>query len=423
MMTEPTDGAPTAPLQRYELIDALRGFALAGVLMVNLASLTSYDLLTETARAALPSSGFDAIAAHAMELLVNIKFITLFSLLFGLGFALQLERAQARGRSGLWRYARRLLVLLGIGLVHSYFIWWGDILLTYAVVGLLMLPFARLPDRALLAAGFAIALLPPLLSPWVRTILPAMPTQADVYAVGLEAFASSSWMRTLDANVALANWARVSNWALVCFVLGRFLLGYWAGRRGLLQRPEQHLPLLARIFAWALAIGVAVTALSYLQASLRAAWPLLESDAAKVAIRVLLRIGPLSLGIAYACGFALLFCRPAWRRALRVLAPVGRMALTHYVAQSLVGVMLFYGIGFGIGPRWGMAGLLGAWSLIFAAQVLLSHAWLSRFRYGPLEWLWRWLTYGGRPPQLRRPETERDGSLPTPRASQPSTAG
>ena len=420
-MTEPTLGAPTAPLQRHELIDALRGFALAGVLMVNLASLTSYDLLAEPARAALPTHAFDAVAMHAMDLLVSIKFITLFSLLFGLGFALQLERAQARGPGGLRRYARRLVVLLGIGLVHSYFIWWGDILLTYAVVGLLMLPFARLPDRALLAAGFAIALLPPLVSPWMRTILPAMPTQAEAFAVGVEAFASSSWLRTLDANVTLANWARVSNWALVCFVLGRFLLGYWAGRRGLLQRPDQHRALLARIFAWALATGIAVTALSYLQDPLRAALPLLEGDAAKLAMRVLLRIGPLSLGIAYACGFALLFCRPAWRRPLRVLAPVGRMALTHYVAQSVVGVILFYGIGFGIGPRWGMAGLLAAWALIFMSQVLVSHVWLSRFRYGPLEWLWRWLTYGGRPPKLRRSSGEADVPAMVAYSSPPST--
>jgi uncharacterized protein len=119
-------------------------------------------------------------------------------------------------------------------------------------------------------------------------------------------------------------------------------------------------------------------------------------------LRLLDGIAPLALGIGYAAGFVLLYQRPAWQRRLRVLAPVGRMALTHYLSQSVLGVMLFYGVGLGLGPRWGMAGVLGACVLIFAAQVLLSHLWLARLRYGPLEWLWRWMTYGGPPPRMRQ---------------------
>jgi len=336
-----------------------------------------------------------------MEWLVNGKSITLFSLLFGLGFALQLERAEARGADGLPRYVRRLLVLAGMGLVHGYFIWWGDILLTYAVVGLLMVPVRRLSDRVLLTSGLVITLLPPLLSPWIRAWLPEMSKQPEVYAGALRAFSSVSWPDTLHENIRVANWARVSNWPLVFFVLGRFLLGYWAGRLGLLQHPERHQVLLRRVFGWSLAIGIAVTWLSFVQAALRESHPLLDREAGKLVIRVLLRVGPLALGITYATGFALLFPRPAWKRRLRVLAPVGRMALTHYLTQSVLGVAFFYGIGVGIGPRWGVAGWWGAWAVIFVAQLLISHFWLARFRYGPMEWLWRWLTYGRRP-ELRR---------------------
>jgi uncharacterized protein len=91
------------------------------------------------------------------------------------------------------------------------------------------------------------------------------------------------------------------------------------------------------------------------------------------------------------------------------------MALTHYLSQSVLGVTLFYGIGLGLGPRWGMAGVLGACVLIFGTQVLLSHLWLARFRYGPLEWLWRWMTYGGPPPQMR----QGPDSTPEPEAMRP----
>jgi uncharacterized protein len=90
----------------------------------------------------------------------------------------------------------------------------------------------------------------------------------------------------------------------------------------------------------------------------------------------------------------LLFLQPAWQTRMRVLAPMGRMALTHYLMQSVLGIVLFYGIGLGIGPRWGVAGWLAAWALIFFAQVGLSHWWLARFRFGPAEWLWRSMTYG-----------------------------
>lgn len=393
---------PIPVRERHDLIDALRGFALGGVLMVNLASFTLYEFLPEPARAALPTAGFDALALQAMELLVNIKFITLFSLLFGLGFSLQMERAEASG--GLARFVRRLLILLVIGLVHSYFIWWGDILLTYAVVGLLLVCFRHASDRVLLITGLVIALLlPPLLSPWVREVLDGWPKQAQVYAGALRAFSSSSPGAVLHGNIDTANWARVSNWALVCFVLGRFLLGYWAGRRGLFQYPLRHKNLITRLFWGSLLAGVAMTVLQFTQVGLREQYPLLDTEASKFAIRVLLRAGPLALGIAYAAGFAMLFLRPGWRPRLQILAPMGRMALTHYLTQSVLGIALFYGIGLGIGPRWGVAGWWSAWALIFAGQIAISHWWLARFRFGPMEWIWRSLTYGRRQPFRLQP--------------------
>ena len=398
---------PRPPPERHDVIDALRGFALLGVCMVNFVSLSLYGFLDPQQRAQAPS-GFDTLAADVMHWLVNIKFITLFSLLFGLGFALQLERASARGHDGIRRYIRRLLVLMAIGGVHAWFVWWGDILFTYAIVGLLMIPLRNASDRVLLITGILAAVLPPLLAPAVRAVLPELAPQAEMYGRALEAFSSPSWPQALAFNMEMSGWARLSNWALVCFVLGRFLLGYWAGRKGLLQSPGRYLPLLRSILAGALVAWSLSTLLWLTQAPMRAAWPAIDVEPVKMLIRMLLRIGPLALGIAYAVGFVLLFHRPAWSRRLNFLAPLGRMALTNYLAQSMLGIALFYGIGLGLGPADGMGVVLLASTLVLALQAIWSRWWLDRFLYGPVEWLWRWLTYGEQP-RFRRHGIERTG--------------
>lgn len=388
--------------ERYDLIDALRGFALLGVCLANLSPLSLYEFLDPKEQAALPTGGFDVVAQHVIEELVNIKFITIFSLLFGLGFAVQLERAQARGHGMVPGYVRRLLVLLAIGAIHAWFVWWGDILFTYALVGLLMLPLRHASNRLLLIVGLVVAMLPPLIAPAVRPLLPEFASQAQMYGRALEAFSGGSWVHAIEFNMQMSGWARLSNWALVCFVLGRFLLGYWAGRAGLLQEPERHLPLLWRILLGAVLAWLAATMLAQVQVTMRAAWPPIDIEPVKVAIRMLLRIGPLALGIAYAAGFALLYRRPAWEHRLRWLVPLGRMALTNYLAQSLIGIALFYGVGANLGPRYGMAGILVVCVLVLTVQVVWSRWWLHRFQYGPIEWLWRWATYGERPLMRRR---------------------
>lgn len=394
--------ASCSPEERHEVIDALRGFALAGVFLANLAYLSLYRMLPTETRAALPTAGFDTIASQLIGVLVDGKFITIFSLLFGLGFAMQLQRADARGADGIARYTRRLLVLLGIGAIHSHFIWWGDILLTYALAGLVLIPLRALPDRALLIGGLALTLVVPLLlSPLVNAWLPAAPAEADKYARALRVFSSEDVARTVRTNAQLSVAMRVDNWTLVLSVCGRFLLGFWAGRRGLLQRPAEHRALILRIFAWSLALGLVQT-LMYRVDAVRGTLEQFSDSTGMELLRVLYSSTSLALGIALATGFVLLFLHPTLRRGLHVFAPAGRMALTLYLSQSLIGMLLFYGIGFGIGPHQGVLPWLIVWAAVFALQVAASHAWLARFRYGPMEWLWRWMTDGVRP-FLRKP--------------------
>lgn len=373
----------------------MRGFALAGVLLVNLGSFTLYAFLDDAARAALPTAGFDRMADAIKSLLVEEKAITLFSMLFGLSFALQLERAETRGSAGLRSYLRRIGVLLLFGVIHSYLFWWGDILLIYALMGLLLVLCRNLSSRALLVLGLSVALgLPALAAPWMEVLAEGMSTQEAMERANMAAFSSPRWTAALAQNMIFSNWAYVVWWDVWPFVFGRFLLGYWAGRTGLLQRPEVHRELLRRLFIAAAIIGITATGLGYFEESLDTG----VGQPGSVLLGIVLRAGPLALGIAYASGFALLFLHPSCRRFLRLLAPVGRMALTNYLLQTAVCLAVFYGAGLGVGPRYGLVGILSMWVLLFGAQIFFSHWWLSRYRFGPMEWLWRSLTYARRQP-------------------------
>lgn len=391
--------APTTGAERLTLVDALRGFALAGVLLVNVGAFTLYFFLDPAARAALSTAEFDVVARWLHRALIDRKAITLFSLLFGMGFAIQLERAKARGSDGLRLFVRRLGVLFGIGLIHAALIWWGDVLLMYAILGLLLILFRHASDRVLLWGGLLLALvLPPLVAPLMNSLTALLPTFEAMKAPSLQAFASVDYSAVVRQNVVFGTWTYGAWWDDWPFIFGRFLLGYWAGRRGLFHDPAAHRKRIAQICVVAAVVGSVGTALELGQPGVEAAVPVLTGGVGAFAMRAVMRAGPLGLGVAYATGFALLFLRPVWRRRIEALAPVGRMALTNYLAHSVAGVAVFYGIGLAVGPGLGYASRLGFAATLFGAQIVFSRWWLTRFRFGPAEWLWRSLTYGRREP-------------------------
>lgn len=393
--------APSADRERYELIDALRGAALAGVLLMNLGDFSLFERLDPAQRQALPTAGFDRWAGLLLHVVAEGKAITVFSLLFGLGFAMQLERASRTEVDGLHLYVRRLSVLLAIGLLHACLLWSGDILLRYALLALVLLPFRHVSDRALLGIGLALGVCWPLATPLMSSLTSTLVSDKAMDAEQLAVFGSGSYGATVAQNIAVTAWTWLSSWGVIPFVFARFLLGYWAGRKRLLQAPVQHRVLLRRIGLAAAAIGVVATLMVLVHAHLTPTDQVPVATHGQIVAEIGRQIGILGLGIAYACGFGLLWLQPAWQRGLRWLAPVGRMAVSNYLAQSVAGVLIFYGWGLGVGPRLGVAGILVAWVVLFAAQIVWSHWWLQRFRFGPMEWLWRALTYGHRPPMRR----------------------
>jgi uncharacterized protein len=405
----PAAPAPVAATERAPLPDILRGFALLGILLMNIegfvgplaASVTGVD----------PSLvGLDRWVDATIYLLVQGKFYTLFSLLFGAGFALILLRAQARGSGGGWLYLRRLLVLLAIGLLHALYIWSGDILTVYALIGLiLLLLFRRTPTSRLPKWAIAIYSLPLLLvflfglagqlaqldpdaaaefdrSMQGQQIEMAELEQAQREAYGAEgSFAAANQQRRVDFA-----WLMGYTPIFGPTVLGMFLLGAWFVRSGALLQPERHAGLYRRLQRWGLGLGLPL--------ALWSVWMLPNTmpdrmDFAVASASNAMLVANLLLCLGYLSTIALLIQSPRWAHRLAVLAPAGRMALTHYLLQSIVCVGIFYGYGLGYFEQLSRAWQVPFVLALFAAQVALSHWWLARYRFGPVEWLWRSLTY------------------------------
>ncbi len=242
------------------LLDALRGFALFGVLLVNLRDLTLFSFLSEPAQAALPTARWDHWLDLIMAAVVDVKAFTIFTLLFGIGFALQAERAVAAG-AGLARFGRRMFILFAIGLVHAYLLWWGDILRLYAVLGLFLIPLARARARTLAILGVFIAVfLTPFLRPLMNALLPTIVPAKQASAAALMAFQSASLPTMWSGNLALDTWMRISAWGLPFYILGRLLIGAALGRSGVLREPRTHRRFWVRLLALCFPLGIALTA-------------------------------------------------------------------------------------------------------------------------------------------------------------------
>ena len=326
--------ASATPAARLDLLDALRGFALLGVLLANLRDFSLHQFLLDT-------SAIQDGAQRLMAALLDAKAATLFSLLFGVGFAMQMRaRADAARRPPPAAVAAADRPGACLAAVV------GDILRYYALLGLLLLPMARWSPRRLALAGIVVALFAaPLLAPFAKAWLPAVTPHARAAAEALAAFSGPdpgrAWVANLDYDLRM----RLANWSLAGFVLGRLMVGAALGATTLFSHPHERRRAWLGILAAGLAVGMPATAFALRDQQILFNDGWWASADARDAARVIRAAASLSLGLAYMAAFALLFLHGLPRKLLMVFVPAGRMALSNYLAQSLIGVALYYGAG------------------------------------------------------------------------------
>ncbi|MBR1276731.1 DUF418 domain-containing protein [Bradyrhizobium sp. AUGA SZCCT0283] len=372
---------PMVPSERIEAIDVLRGIALLGVLAINVVTEFRVSIFEQFLAHKPPASPVDHSVETILTLAVEMKAFALFSLLFGAGLAIQFERlAKSERRTSL--LVRRLAVLLAFGLVHLCLIWNGDILTEYALAGFIVLPFLFGPRWLLVVAALASLGLylemqvfpPPGLWPGTAAIRQDVAEAHRIYATGGFLDVLAFRLRELPLFVPLHAF-------IFPRTIGLFLLGAFAWRTGILKNPP--LRLLLSIAATCIGLGAALI--------LCHAGGLIAGGRIGALAEPL---GTILLALGYGAGIIGIASLDSGKKLLGWAAPLGRMAFTNYLAQSLIFGWIFYGYGLGLFGRLGVASALAIGVAVYIGQVFFSAWWLRRYRYGPVEWLWRTLMYG-----------------------------
>ena len=399
--------SPVSLSERILFIDVLRGMALFGILAANMraffAPLDTYGNI-----GVLYPGRADVLAQAFIDVFIQGKFISIFSFLFGMGFAIQMSRAEARGVRFLGFYPRRLLALALFGLIHGILIWAGDILLTYAFSGAILLLFRQRQQKTLLWWAGGLFTLPIIIGttiltlyftrfrqPWMQPKPPDMKKLHEVIAI---------YAHGTVRQILVQNWLEWKDelplTLFAIYAVALFLLGMWVWRAGIVQRLDEYRPVLKRVCAWCIPVGLI---LNIYVAIVKVVVPPGTVSLWGWSAGLLSLSGAHILSAGYISGLALIFLHQDWRRLLLPFAAVGRMALTDYLMQSVLCTLFFYHYTTGLYGRIGPAIGLAPTVILYGAQVVFSNWWLKRYRFGPMEWLWRGLTYG-KLPSMRKEE-------------------
>ena len=394
---------PIEPERRLDAVDMVRGFALFGVLLVNMYNFGASDPLNWGAP-------IDELAFSVKRFFFETKSWRLFSFLFGFGFALQMLRAEQRGASFLPFYLRRLAVLFVIGMAHAL-LYDGDILMYYAELGLILVLFRKVPPNVLLVVSAILIMAFPveravtsliegpqnISSPDVRLEKARERLeerrQSHVYSVGSIGDVMAHNAQAIPPNVVTD--LRGSESALATFAM--FLLGLYAGRRRIFHDVEAHRVLIQRVFVWGLSIGLLSMSGERIL-HLTVGYSIFSSVQEATVLQqfigdTLFAFGSTALCLGYAAAITLAAQHDGWKRIVSPLGAVGRLALTTYIVQTLMFTTLFYGYAFGQVFRIGPATVTAYALLFFSIQIVACAWWVRRFRFGPMEWLWRTLSY------------------------------
>ena len=387
--------------ERIHTIDMLRGFALLGIILANMAAFkalgfSQYADMVNTSLTETKAAG--QTINTLLDFFVIGKFYPLFSFLFGLGFYMFYKRLVEKNLPADRIFQRRLLFLLFIGLIHLVFLWSGDILHLYAVTGFFLLMFTHRSSKAvlawalglILASCFFMSLLLTAASAGTASMNPGSSARQSV-ASGISVMANGSYGDILSY--------RLSNEVIFVllqlpfslpFILGLFLLGFYFGRRSMFTEAEAHLKSWKRLWLHSLWLGIILNALV---TAFKQEWITLPGGLSTGLGEGLNYLAGPVMMLFYVSSFVLAAKKPGLRRFLLPFASMGRLALTNYLLQTVIAVLLFHGYGLGLFGEASVTGGFTAALLIYFIQLAGSHWYLKKFSQGPMEYLWRKWTY------------------------------
>jgi len=393
--------APTDPKQRIEILDILRGFALSGIIFNNMQYLSGYAFTPFTTLKEIINLQLNENLYHFLDIIITAKFYTLFSFLFATGFYIQFSRHSEDSTEFLKTYRRRLFILLVIGIVHSL-IWFGDILFSYAVIGFILILFRNIHPKKLLPLSICILLLPYLID---LAVLPFFHTSATIgihnsaplvhvsYPDMTPLSVITTYQNGSIADIFLLNFHNLI-WKYLGYfpsgqyftLFGIFLLGYYLASVGFFkEKSKSTLLLIISLF-----VGILATFSARMLDGSLYQWPPTLSN---IFFKFLLLTGQIFLCIFYITIIYKTVQTSIGNRILKYLIPMGRMALSNYLFQTIIMIAIFYNFGFNLFGKIGLITVTGIAIFILILQIIFSNIWLRYFKFGPFEWLWRSLTY------------------------------
>lgn len=394
--------APVSQHERIAAIDVIRGFALIGIFLVNMPTFHSPAFIEGNPN----YSGVDYWLQILLQMFVQTKFYTIFSFLFGLGFYIFMSRAEAKGLKVNRLFSRRLFILLLLGAVHLVFLWYGDILHTYALAGFILLLFYKRKPKTLLIWAFSLVGVFYLLYSTPYTI-PAPMYEEIMQQAGQETagklneyvgmYESGSYLEWIGYRMGAEILPILSQEIFIIMdVLAMFLFGLYAGKIGIFQSFTVHQKKIRGVWLTAMILSIPLAAMV-------AALKMNIVDHGvyqQISVHLFTGLSGVTLCFFYITSIILLMQKETWRRLLRPLGFMGQMALTNYLMQTVISVFIFLGLNF-----YGKVSLIEGTLLaivILICQMVISQIWMKHFRFGPMEWLWRTWTYGYRQPMKRR---------------------
>lgn len=397
---------PTNPKERIRSLDILRGFALLGILLINIqlfalpnAAFSNPTVLGEMTIA-------DYISYYFVHVFGELKFMTLFSILFGAGILLFINRLDARGMDGAKFHVRRMMWLLLFGMIHAYFIWFGDILVAYALIGLIAVLLRKLSDNWKVATVVLLYFIPMLLFYLIGSLIGSMPEEMmkaemkdffptpEMLQAEIDLYQNGSWIdifakrAELNMNYQIGSFFMLSMWRTT----GMMLLGMVLLNKGVLSAAKSK-RFYAIMAGAGIGVGTFISNEGYFQL-VNHNWDVVHYFKAGYQYNY---FGSLFSTLGYMGLVMLIYKLNILQFLMKGLEAVGRLAFTNYLCQSIICSMLFYSYGFGLFGEFTRSQLM-LWVLgIWIFQMISSWYWLKYYKMGPFEWLWRYLTYKEKP--------------------------